>query len=604
MFKKRKKDASLMGAVQNYYLICNTLLLLVFGICMLGISTRVLINKVEDSSEMITEQAVYTLDKTFNDIASQMVSFSSYRDLWNKFSKSNMSIQEKLDVNRELNNILKKTDLFNSVVQDIFVISDNGYYFTTVGQDGLAANYDYWSKDWYQETKNTTGNVYVHILGLHDQDFYSTKRAITAKNKTFSISFALQNSKGKVSGALIYNFDLSQLAEVLGASSYEENGKVAILNEDGVIMSRSDNSEIGSVLQVSDEDREIMKNEKTGSFWTNVGGKRHFVSFQTTSMGLKLVSYIPQSEIFRHTRSMIWLLVLIILCSLVLNLLITFKVSGSIKKPIQKLMDNIQNVDSQKLVLETEEYHYEELNQIADRFNGLLKRLNSLIDKDYKSQILINKFRLYSLQSQINPYFLMNTLQQLQTEIVYGNVEESNDIIVDLSKMLRYSLYHYEEMVPISMELQYIQSYLELFTRKYEGELQAVYEITDEIEGYYMPKMLLQPIAENCIMHAFGENPHGAVIKLSVKKKEDCFLFSIEDNGTGMDKEQLDILIADLNISEIDNRRIGIRNIHQRIRLKYGDGYGVHIESQKGQGTKFVIKIPLLNQSVAEKESL
>ncbi len=75
---------------------------------MLGISTRVLINKVEDSSEMITEQAVYTLDKTFNDIASQMVSFSSYRDLWNKFSKSNMSIQDKLDVNRELNNILKK----------------------------------------------------------------------------------------------------------------------------------------------------------------------------------------------------------------------------------------------------------------------------------------------------------------------------------------------------------------------------------------------------------------------------------------------------------------------------------------------------------------
>ena len=341
MFKKRKKESSLIGAVQNYYLICNTLLLLVFGICMLGISTRVLINKVEDSSEMITEQAVYTLDKTFNDIASQMVSFSSYRDLWNKFSKSNMSIQDKLDVNRELNNILKKTDLFNSVVQDIFVISDNGYCFTTVGQDGLAANYDYWSKEWYQKAKDTTGNVYVHILGLHDQDFYSKKRATTAKNKTFSISFALQNSKGKVSGALIYNFDVTQLAEVLGASNYEENGKVAILNEEGVIMSRSDNSDIGSMLKVSERDREIMKREKTGSFWTKVDGKEHFVSFQTTSMGLKLVSYIPQSEIFRHTRTMIWLLILIILCSLILNLLITFKVSGSIKRPIQKLIDNI-----------------------------------------------------------------------------------------------------------------------------------------------------------------------------------------------------------------------------------------------------------------------
>lgn len=597
MFKKRKKESSLIGAVQNYYLICNTLLLLVFGICMLGISTRVLINKVEDSSEMITEQAVYTLDKTFNDIASQMVSFSSYRDLWNKFSKSNMSIQDKLDVNRELNNILKKTDLFNSVVQDILVISDNGYYFTTIGQDGLAANYDYWSKEWYQKAKDTTGNVYVHILGLHDQDFYSKKRAITAKNKTFSISFALQNSKGKVSGALIYNFDITQLAEVLGASNYEENGKVAILNEEGVIMSRSDNSDIGSMLKVSERDREIMKREKTGSFWTKVDGKEHFVSFQTTSMGLKLVSYIPQSEIFRHTRTMIWLLILIILCSLILNLLITFKVSGSIKRPIQKLIDNIQKVDSQKLILETEGYNYKELEQIANKFNGLLERLNSLIDKDYKSQILINKFRLYSLQSQINPHFLMNTLQQLQTEIVYGNVEESNDIIVDLSKMLRYSLYNYEEIVPIGMELQYIQSYLELFTRKYEGELQVKYEITEEIEGYYMLKMLLQPIVENCIMHAFGENPHVALIKLSVSKKKDEFLFCIEDNGTGMTEEQLAILIEDLNISEIDNRRIGIRNIHQRIRLKYGEKYGVYIESKEGYGTKFELKLPLINHS-------
>lgn len=597
MFKKRKKESSLIGAVQNYYLICNTLLLLVFGICMLGISTRVLINKVEDSSEMITEQAVYTLDKTFNDIASQMVSFSSYRDLWNKFSKSNMSIQDKLDVNRELNNILKKTDLFNSVVQDILVISDNGYYFTTIGQDGLAANYDYWSKEWYQKAKDTTGNVYVHILGLHNQDFYSKKRAITAKNKTFSISFALQNSKGKVSGALIYNFDITQLAEVLGASNYEENGKVAILNEEGVIMSRSDNSDIGSMLKVSERDREIMKREKTGSFWTKVDGKEHFVSFQTTSMGLKLVSYIPQSEIFRHTRTMIWLLILIILCSLILNLLITFKVSGSIKRPIQKLIDNIQKVDSQKLILETEGYNYKELEQIANKFNGLLERLNSLIDKDYKSQILINKFRLYSLQSQINPHFLMNTLQQLQTEIVYGNVEESNDIIVDLSKMLRYSLYNYEEIVPIGMELQYIQSYLELFTRKYEGELQVKYEITEEIEGYYMLKMLLQPIVENCIMHGFGENPHGALIKLSVSKKKDEFLFCIEDNGTGMTEEQLAILIEDLNISEIDNRRIGIRNIHQRIRLKYGEKYGVYIESKEGYGTKFELKLPLINHS-------
>ena len=174
---------------------------------------------------------------------------------------------------------------------------------------------------------------------------------VPLKIRLFSISFALENSKGNVIGALIYNFDLPQLAEILCASNYEENGKVAILNEDGIIMSRSDNSGTGSVLDIPEEEHEIMKNEKTGRFWTEIDGKEYFVSFQTTSMGLKLVSYIPQSEIFKHTRSMIWLLVLIIFCSLTLNLLITFKVSDSIKRPIQKLMDNIQNVNSHKLRL-------------------------------------------------------------------------------------------------------------------------------------------------------------------------------------------------------------------------------------------------------------
>lgn len=596
MKESKKKIPSLSAAVRNYYLIFNTLLLLVFGICMLGISIRLMLDKVKDTSEMITEQAVLSLNNTFNDIASQMVTFSSYRDLLNRLSKSGLQVQERLDLDRELNTILKKTDLFNSVVQDIFVIADNGYVFSTATQTGLSANYDYWGKEWYKEAKDTGGNVYVRMLGLHPQDFYGSSRALTAAKDTFSMSFALKNARGKVIGAMIYNFDLEQIGETLRSSNYEEHGKVALLNEEGVIVSQSDNRQVGETLGLSNEAYEKMKEQEKGILEARIDDQNHLISFQTTSMGFKLLSYVPQSEIWKHTWSMVLLLVLTMVICLLINFLIAFGVTKSIRRPIQRLTRNVQVGDFEHLQLQMEDYQYQELNQIAEKFTELLEKRDTLIQNDYKSSLLLNKFRLYSLQSQINPHFLMNTLQQLQTEIVYGNVEASNEIVVSLSKMLRYSLYNYEEIVPIELEIQYIRSYLNLFTKKYEGELRAEYQIDHEVSGYYMPKMLLQPVVENCIIHAFHENPKGALISIRVEKVEAGFLFSVEDNGNGMGEEQLFQVLKDLDLSEIDDQRIGIRNIHQKIRLMYGEKYGISITSKEGTGTCFMILIPRISR--------
>lgn len=116
---------------------------------------------------------------------------------------------------------------------------------------------------------------------------------------------------------------------------------------------------------------------------------------------------------------------------------------------------------------------------------------------------MLNKFRLYSLRSQINPHFLMNTLQLLQTEIVYGNIEVSNGIVVSLSRLLRYTLYNYEKEVRVTEELKYIREYLSLFIRKFDGALSVRYEVDEKAEDYYMPKLLLQPVVENCIEHGF-----------------------------------------------------------------------------------------------------
>lgn len=595
MLREKKTGKSLSVAVRKYYLIFNTLLILVFGVSVIGISMKMLIKKVEETNEIITEHAGASLDQTISTIVNQMVNFSSHRDLLNQLNKRELTMQEQLDLERELGTILKKADVFNSVVQDIFVIGDNGFVFSTVTRSGLAAGYDYWGQEWYQKARDTSGNVFVRMLGLHPQDYYSSSMSVTAAKKTFSVSYALRNPKGNAIGALIYNFDLTRIAEILSSGGHEKDGKIAVLDEEGRIISQSDNEQIGTVLPVSQEDAARMREEKEGRFQALIGGKNHLVSFRTTFMGMKLVSYIPWWKLWEQTSAMVILLVMAMGICLAINLLIAVQITRSIQKPIRRMTENIQKVDFEHLSLEAEGYGYRELNQTAEKFNELLNRLDVLIQKDYKSQILLNKFRLYSLQSQINPHFLMNTLQQLQTEIIYGNVENSNEIVVSLSKMLRYSLYNYEAIVPIPMELQYIRSYLNLFSQKFDGELRAEYEIDPSAEAYCMPKMLLQPVVENCITHAFQENPHGAVIKIEVTEAEDGFCFCVEDNGQGMSGERLAQVLEDLNLPEIDNDSIGIRNIHQRIRLLFGERYGVEITSEEKQGTRFLIKIPKIS---------
>lgn len=599
--RKKKQAQSLSGAVRNYYLVINTLLFLVFGMCMLGISASTLINKVEEQSALANQQAGDSIDQTLNDIVGQIVSFSSYKTLIGQLGKTEYDAQEQLNLERELKTVLKTTDLFNSVVQEIMVIMDNGFFFSNSIKTKSRINYDYCSQDWYQEAKNVSDNQYVKILGIHKKDFYSYSYREEAQENTFSISFALSNARGNVIGALIYNFDLNSMIKLLKKFNSEENGSVLLLDENGLIISSSDGKQIGEKLEIKSEDSDLSDGSSAG-FQAEVNGEQCLVGVKKISLGMTVVSIVPRSEIWKQTDSLIVVLIGMIIGGVLINVWIAFFVTRKFRKPVAKLTNNVQQVESDHLAIPVDEYEYLELNQIAGKFNELLDKLNTLIIKDYKSQILLNKFRLYSLRSQVNPHFLMNTLQQLQTEIVYGNVEESNDIIVSLSKMLRYSLYHYEATVPISMEIQYIQSYLNLFMQKYDGELRAEYEIDERADGFYMPKMILQPVVENCITHAFDENPKDALIRIKVSGQKDGFYFTIEDNGDGMTPQQLRQVQEDLMIPEIDQSKIGIRNIHQRIILNYGEGYGVTLTSEKGVGTKFIIRIPLLTDSGNEEK--
>ncbi len=589
---------NLSARILMLYLTFNTILMIVFGGSITLYSRRTVEQEVTHYMEKILEQASLSLNTNINDITTRIISFITYnKEIGAALSNPTMTILNQLELDRLLSSKLKSSNMFNNIVQDVFIIGENGYVCNISDRMNLIKDYPFTEQEWYRQAVAVNGNSHIQTIGLYAQDYYNTRIAPkAAKEDTFSIALSITNSKRNVVGAIFCTINIEELGKTLMSSNYEKSGKIALLDEENRIVSQTDNSDIGSVLPFTDKTLKILEANNMGSFKDNIGDEMHLINFQDTSLGWKLVSYVPLKEIRYHTWPISRIFGCALIVCLLVNVMISVSLSRSIHKPIKLLTDNVNNVDSEHMKLENTDYTYSELNHIADKFDELLVRLEQLIENDYKSQIMMNKFRLYSLRSQINPHFLMNTLQLLQTEIVYGNIEVSNSIVVSLSRMLRYTLYNYDKEVRVTEELNYIREYLSLFIRKFNGELSVHYEIEERVKAYYMPKLLLQPIVENCIEHGFENNPSDSLITIDARCMEEGVIFTVSDNGTGMSEDEITSLISNLSKADIDDADIGIRNIYQRIRGSYGEKYGIRIESQKGKGCRISMTIPVIRE--------
>lgn len=596
---------SLSYRVFTLYIIFNTVFVILFGFTLSAVSGALLQKEVTNYTGEIIEQINSQFNSSLNDATSRLISASSSASFPGLLKNNVYDIRANLDFDRMLDSVIKKSNMFSSEISDILVLGSNGYVYNIGGRMDLVPNYSFVSTTWYQKAIDISNNVYIHLLPIHKTDFYRNYADDgDTSSYTYSLSFAIVNSHRRAVGAIICNFDLEKVGDKLMSGNYEENGRIALLDESATIVSQSNHHGINTSFPMSPAAQEKIYGTDFGSFTERIDNTDCLITFQTTKYNWKIVHYVPISTLQKHNYPIYYSFLIGLLICFFLNIIIAFFITKKIQKPVAQLVVNITNVDYEKLSLETSCYTYTELDQIAARFNTLLEDLRIFIDKDYLSQIQINKLKLYALRSQINPHFLMNTLQLLQTEIIYGNVDASNDIIVSLSRLLRYTLYNYENEVLVRDEMNYIRSYLKLFIKKYDNRLKVVYDIEQSCLALYMPKLILQPIIENCFKHAFHENPKDSLITVTCSISSDCLVFTVSDNGSGMTDEVLAQVEETLTSRQVNQHDIGLSNIHQRIRMRYGTKYGLSIASADKQGCVVTVILPLITNppKISEKE--
>ena len=293
----------------------------------------------------------------------------------------------------------------------------------------------------------------------------------------------------------------------------------------------------------------------------------------------------------------------LLLVFLVLMITIIFifsrKLSRRITEPITELCDMTEKFAGGDFTVSYHTNSNDEMQTLAESFNSMVQEIKLLVDDIHREQENARDAEMRLLQEQINPHFLYNTLDAIVWMTEAGEKQKAIQVIQELSSFFRISLSKGQSEITIKNEKEHVKNYLEIQRYRYQDILDYEIDFDEEILDYHIQKLTLQPIVENALYHGIKNKRGGGCIKVTGKQDKDDIVFTIEDNGIGMNEEGLDrlrkLISGELVTEELvsdEQRGFGMANVEQRLEVHYGREYGITVESTYGEGTTVTVRIP------------
>lgn len=268
------------------------------------------------------------------------------------------------------------------------------------------------------------------------------------------------------------------------------------------------------------------------------------------------------------------------------------KVSKNKTKDLDMILKALENVQNGNLDTRLNIKTNIEFKTISDAYNKMLDDIKNLIElnKEEAKHSIISKIK--QLESQFNPHFLFNTLEVIKY-MIKTNPQDATKMILNLSKILRYSIDNSSSEVNVIDELNYTTSYLDIIKTRFKENFDYNIKVDKHLTNCLIPKLIFQPMIENSIEHGYkGDNI--LYIDISIQNNNDFLIAKIKDNGAGINKNKLEEISKILKNNKNNSNHLGIYNVHRRIQLLYGDKYGVEINSIENIGTEVTITLPLI----------
>ena len=323
---------------------------------------------------------------------------------------------------------------------------------------------------------------------------------------------------------------------------------------------------------------------------------RELFSVYQEDYNLGAFSIMPKELLAKNEKVLNQNLLLITMIMLAVTSISFYFVSKSLSRPLEDMTKTVKRIQAGETHLRMENLKEDEAGELGKSFNNMLDQIEGLIAREYENKLLLNHAQYQALQAQINPHFLYNTLDTMGSIAEIDGCDQVSALCQSLAELFRYSLNMKKPFSTVSQEMVHLKNYIYIMNIRMQNQIQYTFDINDTILNDELPRISIQPLVENAINHGLKNYKGEKKIYICACPEEQNLVITVEDNGVGMSEERIRELFKESPDQGDKRDSIGILNIHKRMRLLFGEQYGVKIESTPGKGTRVILTVPRKKQ--------
>lgn len=541
-------------------------------------SKKMLADKTNDYLKNLAAVTLSKIDSTVSDIENVAFYINGNNTIQASLKAEKQVVGNRVayyELHSDIRQILASYVLLRQEINAICIHSESGREYT------------------YTKTRNGPSLDITRYIRDEKQYWAVDKNHIVLMKKLYA--FPTQSLLGYIA----LDVNAKSLYDIIADIDLTKSGRIFLVNEEGRILATESETLSGELL---DEPYRNFIGENE-AFYNNVRVGNTYYSVYNSgaiSNGWYMVLAIPRDYYMRDITKLKNVIIPITLTTAFLTALLSILVSRGITRPIRFLSGAMENFGQGNFDINCQVDSEDEIGRLSHTFNQMVMDMNSLVNTVYEQKVMKQEAQMKSLQMQINPHFLYNTLDTINWMARIRHVDEIGDMVAALSNMMRYSL-EKKSFVRLGEEVKSLKDYIAIQNYRYRDKMVAEIEIDESLMSLYIPRLLIQPILENAIVHGIEEKLDKGHILVAARREDEDLYIQIMDDGVGMTEETMShILREDYSMKKSGHTSIGVVNVNRRIQMIYGKDYGLLVQSVLGAGTKITIHIPAREEEQEE----
>ena len=574
------KKVSIRYTIFLYFTVSALVAMLLGGVALYVQMSRQVSTVVQEENEAVLSQVNRSVDSYLRTI--MKLSDSLYYGVIKNADMREESLNDQITLLYDNN---------KDSIANIALLSKDGELLEAVPAARLKTDLDVTKEEWFGNTLERTDNL--HFTTPHVQYIFDGSEQQYRWVITLTRAVEITHGTSTEQGVLLIDIRYNSLQQILEDISLGNQGYRYIISSDGELiyhpkMQLIETGQMQENITAAAEYRD-------GSYKEEYRGENRNVSVKSVGYtGWKLLSVTPEKGLSLSNLKMRLFVVFVAAAFLFVLVLINALISSRITNPIKELEKSVNAIEAGELDTEVYTGGSYELQHLGRSIGDMAKRIKKLMQDIVAEHESKRKSEFDTLQSQINPHFLYNTLDIIVWMIENEQKQEAVKVVTALARFFRISLSKGKSIITVHDELEHVRNYLTIQQMRFKNKF--VYEIRAEEDtmGLACLKLMLQPLVENAIYHGMEFMDGDGLIEIQVKKEGKDLWIEVRDNGFGMTKEQVENLLSEKpHVSSRRGSGIGVKNVNERIRLYFGEDYGLIIESEPDEGCLIRCHLPV-----------